>query len=230
MQNRGPNTKGLRSLFVAIVIAGWLLPATVHAFSITVEAPRTNSQNIPGAGGTEDTLVAKFSIDNLFDPEALSSLGEGVPATLTLVVDLWRVRAGWWDASIRTQELTYRFRHDRVSSQYLVRNPDRTITECENKTALLAHIQRIHEIVLAPAEAFPENKTFYISIKAVLQPVNLEDLEKVDAWLSGDVTSQGGGVLGLPRTFASLLFGISGFGDRQALGRSELFVPNPKQP
>ena len=57
----------------------------------------------------------------------------------------------------------------------------------------------------------------------------MDDLAKVDAWVSGDVTKgrTSGGLLGVPKAVANVAMDLSGLGDRSAEGRSGRFIPNP---
>ena len=65
-----------------------------------------------------------------------------------------------------------------------------------------------------------------IGPEAMVQPMNMDDLENVDAWLSGDVT-QCGGLLGIPKALARIVVDVSGLGDQTAEGKSRSFVPRP---
>ncbi len=175
-----------------------------------------------------DTLVAAFGLTGLFD-QGNETLGEGIPATLTLVVDLWRERGGWWDALVHSQSYTYRFRRDVWSGAYEIVDPDLSTARLTDRDALRLYLERVHEIPLGPASRFEASSRYYLTVKAVLQPLNLDDLEAVDAWLSGDVTrrSGNGGLLGVPKALAGFVIDLSGLGDVSALGRSLTFVPRP---
>jgi hypothetical protein len=189
---------------------------------------------VAGPGAPElaaaDTLLATFGLRGILDPrDENPTLGVGVPATLTIVVDLWRDRSGWWDSLVRSRTYTYRFRRDVWSGVSEVVNPDGTSVTLADPTSLCAYLERIHEIPLGAAPAFDEGKAYYLTVKAVLKPLDLDDLEEVEAWLSGDVT-QGpakGGILGVPKALYRLAVDLSGLGTESRVGRSEPFTPRP---
>jgi hypothetical protein len=72
---------------------------------------------------------------------------------------------------------------------------------------------------------FDEGKEYYVSVRALVKPMSMEDLQKVDSWLSGDVSeSGGGGLLGIPRGLVRVVTGLSGFGEESAEGQSGSFT------
>ena len=217
----GARRRNITVTILTLGVAAVLGAATPSwAFEVEVTAPAPESTGV---------LVSRFHIVDLFSPDS-DPVGEGLPATLTLIVDLWRVRSGWWDSLMRSSVQRYRFRTDLLTDGYRVQNPDRTVVIVEDFAALRAHLGRTHEVSLALPDAFPEGARFYLSVKALLEPIRVEDLEEVDAWLSGDVTEGrgGGGLFGIPKAVAGLIVDVSGLGDRNAVGRSPVFQPNPK--
>src|SRR5262245_24203592 len=80
---------------------------------------------VPPARG--DSLFAGFRIEGTFEKN--SSLGDGIAATLLLVVDLWRERSGWWDVLVQSGVLLHRFRRDVWTERVeLLDQSGRTIT------------------------------------------------------------------------------------------------------
>jgi hypothetical protein len=173
-------------------------------------------------------VTASFRVAGPLDGADLSTLGEGVPATLTLIIDLWREKSGWWDALVVSQTRIFTFRRDLLQDEFVIRNPDGSETRVADRDSLAAYLENPHEVVLGEAARFPEGQEFYLSVKAVVRPLSVEEIERLDAWLSGDVTEgRGGGLLGFPRALVGLVVDLSGLGDRSAVGRSGLFSPNP---
>jgi len=218
------NLRRSRSGVWTAALLGLVLGSPVAALEIEVRAPDTGP-----AASTGDTLVARFTVAGTMDGSEGSALGEGIPATLTLVVDLWRVRSGWWDSLVHTQTLAYRFRRDLLDGRYRVLDPEGRAVGFPDPDALERYLARPHEIVLGPAAGFPAERRYYLTVKAIVRPLRLDDLEEIDAWLNGEVTAGrgGGGILGLPKTLAALMVDLSGLGDRSSVGRSAVFVPNP---
>jgi hypothetical protein len=175
----------------------------------------------------DDTLVASFQLHDVFAGN--ESLGDGIPATLVLVVDLWRDRSGWWDSLVRSHAFTYQFRRDTWTGEVTLRGLDGTVSTLPDRDHLLAVLERVHEIVLGLPRHFEPGKRYYVTVKALIKPMELDDLQKVDSWLSGDVTSSGGGggVLGIPKALARIVVDVSGLGDQTVVGESGSFVPRP---
>jgi hypothetical protein len=180
------------------------LPAT--ALEVHVAGPGeslpVDSLSVWTSPAQSDTLLAAFRLAQTMTGN--ERLGEGIPATLILVVDLWKERDGWWNSLVRSQVLVYRFRVDAWTG-----------------------VVELLDQVGTPRD-FEKERAYYVNVKALLRPMKLEDLEEIDAWLSGRVTCGGkGGVLGVPKAVARVLFGASGLGDKNATGRSGVFVPRP---
>jgi hypothetical protein len=212
--------------FLAAGIA--LIAPAVWGMDVVVTAPGQTATDAVADPFTEtDTLIASFRLHDIFDKG--SSLGDGIPATLILVVDVWRERAGWWDALIRSQVFTYRFRRDIWSGEYEFWNLDRSVSTLPDRATLLGYLERVHEVVLGLPADFEAGRRYYVTVKAMSKPMNLDDLQEVDAWLSGKVTgsSGGGGILGIPKALARVVVDVSGLGDQSTMGRSRSFVPRP---
>jgi hypothetical protein len=183
----------------------------------TLEVPAT----LPSFG-EQDTLIAAFRLRGIF--EHGENLGDGIPATLILIVDLWRDRSGWWDSLVRDQVFTYRFQHDLWTNQYQVWNVDQTVTTLPDKESVRAYLERVHEVALGLGRHFDRDHTYYVTVKAILKPMDLDELSKMDAWLSGKVSDRGGGgVLGLPKALAQVVVEMTGLGDQSVVGRSRSF-------
>jgi len=206
---------------------GLAVPApSACALEVAVAAPggtlfADSLETTPSPG---DTLIASFRLREIFSEG--STLGDGIPATLTLVVDLWRDRGGWWDSLVRSQAFTYRFRRDIWTGEVELWNIDRTRSVLADRDALATFLERAHEIVLGVPENFSPKKRYYVTVRAMIQPMSMDDLESVDAWLSGDVT-RGGGLLGIPKALARIVVDVSGLGDQSTEGRSRSFIPRP---
>jgi hypothetical protein len=215
---------GLAGLGVLLAVsAGWALEVEVAAPGEALPANSHGNSLMVAAG---DTLIVSFRLQGVFDAD--SSLGDGFPATLVLVVDLWRERSGWWDSLVRNQVFTYRFRRDIWSGEVDLRNLDRTTSTLPDRESLLGYLERVHEIVLGVPADFNREKSYYVTVKAMVRPMDMDDLQEVDAWLSGKVTgSGGGGLLGIPKALARIVVDVSGLGDQSAVGRSRSFVPRP---
>lgn len=195
-----------------VLVAG---PGEVIAADSVLSAPAS----------ADSQLVGSFRLRGVFDQA--QRLGEGIPAKVILVVDLWRERSGWWDTLVASQTFTYRFQREMWSGAYEITDVDRSTLSVANRDSVAVYLERVHEVALGPGSRYAAGKRHYLTVKALVQPMDLEDLEAVDAWLSGRVTGKGGGVFGLPKGLAQWVVDMSGLGDQTAVGRSRPFVPRP---
>lgn len=184
---------------------------------------RTDSPAVFAPG---DTLVAAFQLNGVFAGN--ESLGDGIPATLVLVVDLWRERSGWWDSLVRSHAFSYQWKRDTWTGEVALRGIDGTASTLPDRESLRAVLERVHEIVLGLPRDFEPGRRYYVTVKALIKPMEVDDLQKVDSWLSGDVTSSGGGgFLGIPKALARIVVDVSGLGDQTVVGTSRTFLPRP---
>lgn len=218
----------LTGFCVALLLG--VLPMSARALGVRVSAPGeafpiSETQTwTPRAAG--DSLVVAFGIRGVFDQSP--SLGDGIAATLLIVVDLWQEKSSWWDSLIRSRVLAYRFRRDVWTGETELLDQSGFTRRFADRSALSDELERLREVDLGTSSDFKSGKTYYVSVKAMVRPLSLEDLENVDAWLSGRVTgSEGKGILGIPKAVARALIGASGLGDQSAVGRSAKFKPRP---
>jgi hypothetical protein len=214
----------------AFGLLGGLGGAPASALEVIVAGPGETLDGTPPPGDVafaeDDTLIASFRLRDVFAGN--ESLGDGIPATLVLVVDLWRERGGWWDSLVRSHAFTYQLQRDMWTGEYALRGLDGATSVIPDREQLVAVLERVHDIVLGLPRHFEPGRRYYVTVKALIKPMGLDDLQKVDAWLSGDVTSSGGGgVLGIPKALARIVVDVSGLGDQTVVGQSGPFVPRP---
>jgi len=206
------------------------VPICAEALGVRVSAP--GEPYVLASGGTwtpraaSDSLVAAFGINGVFDQNP--SLGDGIAATLLIVIDLWQDKSSWWDSLVRSRVVAYRFRRDVWTGETELLDQSGASRRFADREALANELERLREVDLGSAHDFKPGKSYYVSVKAMVRPLSLEDLENVDAWLSGKVTgAEGKGILGIPKAVARALIGASGLGDQSAVGKSLRFKPRP---
>jgi len=211
-----------------------LLAAAVPAaagLEVEVAAPGETLPGEPAAAAAPlspaDTLMATFRLKGLFEDDG-EGAGQGLAASLTLVVDLRRSRKPFWSTGrVGVQAFTYRFRRDPLDDAYEVLNPDGTTAELRDRAELARYLERVHEVVLATRGSFEPGKEYEVAVTAVLKPMDIENLEE---WLSGDVGGGGGigdFILGIPRFIYAVSVKMSGLDDERGEGSSGRFTPLP---
>ena len=172
------------------------------------------------AGG--DTLIALFRLAGL---EAENWLDGDLAATLSLVVELRRTSKPFWSSGrVAFQGFDYRFRKDPLDGSYEVLNPDRSLVRLADRATLGRYLGRIHEIELARRADLRPDQEYVVHVSAVLKPMDLDDPESLEGWLSGNVSGRGA-LLGIPRFILDASIQLSGLGDRRAEATSERFRP-----
>ncbi len=216
---------GLCAIALCLCLSGRALGLDVRVSAPGEPFVLSSTQSwLPHASG--DSLVVAFGIRGIFDQNP--SLGDGIAATLLIVIDLWQEKSNWWDSLVRSRVVAYRFRRDVWTGETELLDQSGVMRRFADRDGLAIELERLREVDLGSSRDFKSGKTYYVSVKALVRPLSLEDLENVDAWLSGRVTgSEGKGILGIPKSVARALIGASGLGDQSAIGRSLKFKPRP---
>src|SRR5262249_15949894 len=137
-------------------------------------------------------------------------------------------KGSWWDSLVRSRVVAYRFRRDVWTGETELLDQSGATRRFPDRDALADELERLREVNLGSTRDFKPGKSYYVSVKALVRPLSLDDLENVDAWLSGKVTgTEGKGLLGIPKAVARALIGASGLGDQSAIGRTLKFKPRP---
>ena len=191
-------------------------------------APLAVSVEGPGELSPADTVAAAFQVTGILESLDHTLPGQTVPASIVIEIDLWRRKSTWWDKLVSSYTIEYRMYHDPLTREYVLLGLGQTRTFSDDKQ-LSAFLSEPRQAILGLAENFSLDKTYYVTVHVLVEPFNPSDLDRVDAWLKGDVTQgRGGGILGIPKALSGILMDFSGLGDHSAMGRSEPFVPNPK--
>src|SRR5690349_141022 len=98
-----PGLPRVRACLGALLATLVLGVTTAHAFQVTSIRP---------AKDTHDQLWVEVQLEDPIEPRVASSLGRGMPATLTIHAELWRRRRGWFDRMERAVDATFRLHYD----------------------------------------------------------------------------------------------------------------------
>jgi len=178
---------------------------------------------------TADQLWVEVQLDEPIEPRVASSLGRGMPATLTLHAELWRRRRGWFDRMERAVEATFRLRYDAWSDDWRLDRPGAPPLIVGTLDSLQGALEHTLALPVAPLEHMAPETSCYLVITASLRPLNVEDVEEVEGWLSGEVKEKrhsGLGILtGIPRSLFEAARNFAGFGDERSRLISTDFTP-----
>jgi len=174
------------------------------------------------------TLWADFALEDPLDARVQRSLSRGMPATLELHAELWRRRGGWFDRLERAFDAEVRLRYDVWSDTWRLERAGVVPVVVGTLDSLEAALVRPIALPVGSLERLPTNARCFVVVTATLRPLDVEDAEQVEGWISGEVRNPGSGGLGvitaLPRSVFDAVRNFAGFGDIRARTRSEEFT------
>ena len=202
-------------------LLGLALASPAAAFQLTSIRPARDAGR---------QLWVELRLEQPIEPRVASSLGRGMPATLSLRAELWRRRNGWFDRLERSVESSFRIRHDVGNDVWRIERPGAPPLVVNSLDSLSVLLERTLVIPVASLEKLPPTAPFYVVVAASLRPLDLEDVQEVEGWLSGEVKSTGGtGGFGfltaIPRSVFDAARNFAGFGDERSRMISAEFTP-----
>lgn len=208
-----------RPLAPALALLLLLAPAA-RAFQLTAIRP------VRDASGQ---LWVELRIEEPIEARVASSLGRGMPATLTLHAELWRRRTAWFDRMERAVDASFRIHYDVWSDRWRLDRPGGSTLTVSTLDSLAGALERTLALPVAPLGRIGQDVPCYVVVSASLRPLNVEDVEEVEIWLSGEVKEKkrsGLGVLtSLPRSLFEAARNFAGFGDEHSRLISTEFTP-----
>ena len=209
------------ALAVAIAFAGaaaTLVPALARAVEVTdLRVTRV-----------EEHVTVTLSTRRVLSPRVRESLERGMPATVRLSVDVWRVRPGWFDQRAGTQHAEMRIARNAWSDEYQMRRqagPLLTLLDLDEAERELARPMRVRVL---PVSQLRDEARYYAIVRVQVKPLTVEDIEEVERWLSGEAKRAGkpgpGSIARLPAYMVGLLANLSGLGDETAMLRTGTFT------
>jgi hypothetical protein len=178
-----------------------------------------------------DSLHVDYQISDLFSDRIEDGLSRGLPMTYTVNVQLWRDRSGWWDSLVDERVMEFNIQRNVWNDRYLV-VADTTRTWLTDIGSLERALGRRRGEFVAVVTQLNPKETYYVVLTSTLQALTVEDLDDVEAWLSGEAKarrkSDGVSIItGIPRSLFSVFVDIAGLGDRSTIARSGHFQIQP---
>jgi len=203
---------------LALVVGLTLAPAAVHAVEV-------RDGRILRFG---DHAAVALRTTSVLSPRVRGSLERGMPATVHLSVDLWRVRPGWFDQLVHTEQSEIRVARDAWSDEFQLHREGGPLLVLLDLDEVERELTRPTRVRLVPVAAMMAGVQHYAIVHVEVKPLTVEDIEEVEAWLSGEAKRSGkpgpGSIARLPRYMVGILANLSGLGDETATYRSGAFT------
>lgn len=207
---------------IALVMAAWLAAAGAaradNDLGLTVDPVEV----LAGA------VTVSYRVDRPFTPRLEETLLQGMPATVTYEVGLWKRRAFWFDKLVVALKNEHKVVFDPWRKAFRVRAGGidartRTVPSLDSLRTALFVVRRLPVSLLTVLDA---DASYYVTVRVMIRPVSEEDLGEIEDWLAGEVKDPEGTARGLPRYLFGITANLSGLGDRTAISRSDRFTPS----
>jgi hypothetical protein len=175
-----------------------------------------------------DTLHVDFDVVGLFSDRIRDGLSRGLPMTFSVQVDLWRTRAGWWDALESRSIRRFKVQRNVFDDRFFVHGEDGKRFIVSDLPALERHLSIRRAEFVSRITNLPREKSYYVAVTPSLRPLTIEDVQEVEAWLNGEIEESRDEtaisvITGVPRMFFNVFVDLAGLGDKSTLARSGTF-------
>lgn len=211
--------RGVGSRGAAILLAFLALGVATAALALDVELdwPRV----------TRGFLWADIRLDHVLSPRVESSLSRGMPATFLFHAELWKKRTGWFDRLQSTFEASVKVRYDVWSREYRIEQEGRDPITASTLDSVSIVLSRPLALPVTRISGLEPGQLYYLVMSVTLKPLNVEDIEEGEGWLSGEVQTKRSAGIGIvtavPRALFDAMRNFAGFGDQRARAISRQF-------
>lgn len=118
----------------------------------------------------------------LADGRYAALMRSGLPLRLHYRLELWRVRGGWFDKFIRDVQWDAVARHDPLTEDYMLIQPNGTVRRFATAEEIGRALEIPYRIPLEPVGT----GRFYFSCRLEVSTLNDTDLAELERWLKGE--------------------------------------------
>ena len=161
----------------------------------------------------------------LADGKFAALMRSGFPLRLHYRLELWRVRASWFDQFVREASWDAVGRHDPIADDFVLIRTGGSVARYATAEALARALEIPYRVALLPKGT--AGGRFYFLCRLEVTTLNDTDLEELTRWLKGDVSPavSGQGDVGgaLARGAQRILVRIAGLPRLTLEARSQAF-------
>ena len=220
---------------LARAFAGGLL--ALLAVLVLLAAAPARAMEIATITVSRDNAGRVWAMTRLADPietRTQRSLMRGMPATLLIHAELWRRRGGWFDRMERSVEAGLRLRYDVWKQEWRIERAGAPPVLLGSIDSLEIALSRPIALAFPALDRVPEDSRCYVVVSVTVKLLNVEDVQEVEGWLSGEVNEQGhagfGVITQLPRSVFDAVRNFTGFGDSHDRATTPEFSPSALPP
>ena len=150
----------LLSLFICLLI-NLLVANNLHAQNTAITDFTVSN--------SESQLLLYLTVKDCFTEDMESAIHNGIPATFTFYVDIYKKRSNWPDKQIREYEFNHVMEYDSLKKEYRIRRDekgDSKLTTSPDMAKML--MSEINGFKVFPLEEIEPNAFYIIRVKATL--------------------------------------------------------------
>ena len=157
----------------------------ILALVAAAAAPARVAAQSPSLTITIDRQIPRIQTTALLaDGKYVALMRSGFPLRLHYRLELWRIRSGWFDQSVRDATWDALARHDPLAEDFVLIRTGGSVKRYANPEDLAGALQLPYRVTLAPKGP----GRFYFLCRLDLTTLNDSDLEELTRWLKGDVS------------------------------------------
>ena len=124
---------------------------------------------------TQEDLLVFFDIQGCFTREMEEAILNGIPATFTIIIRLYKTRTLWFDGSISSLKLEHTIKYDSLKNEFRVSRSEDNHNELVFKEFDKAKkaMAEISNIEVVPLKELQRKSKYQLRVKAELEKVRL---------------------------------------------------------
>jgi len=135
-----------------------------------------------------DSVGAELAIVDSLPDKIVRYIDKGMPVGIEYRIELWRVRAGWFDSRTAFVNISYRVRYDTWSREFSVfkLEPDVAV-----EYTLSGRRETFDLILSSDRISLPlddSSDTYYLVGKLAVKVMTLSNFKEVESWLKGEIS------------------------------------------